>query len=554
MSNEFLRKRVEPYIDKLYLESPLLKRHRDVAVIHLLRVFEDSIRIEPNEPFSNRDRDIQFHLRLRFSHEAIPWSLRWVWTDCPLAGQANLDMDWSAYRESRELMALSHKYYQLCRYFILYSRGFFLAETSERERRVRFYFRSETEQRRDAFAALDEIVRDNPPPSMTIARRMLNDMKIIRIILPNYIDKVDETSVRCDIPAGMMSYFSEWSDILVNEMRLDLPADWQFGSFNVQQFTRFWKSIMAVTVAHSTVHDLADDSVKTRCGAVGSIIIRTDEKQLIEATKLFPIPIDSARSIIEALTYQPIRDYWDPFWQPFIKISDGSLLCSPSLISTSSAQRNLISLLTHTDEGRNFYNQVSVQKEEQQLSELTQLFDPFRYLTRTRIPIARANGSTLTDIDLIVYDRTENSILLIHAKWLLRPDTVQEVLARDKEIQVALDIATKSATRISELGSGWMRTIFDTVMVETPQCYSIVINRDFVPSGWIHNDRIPVVTAGVVSEFVRSIRFTGLGSLYHFCGFFDEEVAKKHPIRFSSRDIEFGEYIFEVPTYEPVNA
>jgi hypothetical protein len=196
---------------------------------------------------------------------------------------------------------------------------------------------------------------------------------------------------------------------------------------------------------------------------------------------------------------------------------------------------------------------VSVQKEEQQLSELTKLFEASRYVVRTRIPVPRANGSTLTDIDLIVHDMTENTILLIHAKWLLRPDTVQEVLARDKEIQGALDIAANSATRISELGKDWMANILDGVLVETPKCNSIVVNRDFVPSGWIHSERIPVVTTGVLSDFARSARFTGLGSLYDFCGVFNEEVAKKHPIRFSSKEIEFGEYVFEVPTYELEN-
>jgi hypothetical protein len=41
----FLRTEVEPYIDNLYLQSPLLKRHHDSAAIHLLRTFEDWSRL-----------------------------------------------------------------------------------------------------------------------------------------------------------------------------------------------------------------------------------------------------------------------------------------------------------------------------------------------------------------------------------------------------------------------------------------------------------------------------------------------------------------------------
>jgi hypothetical protein len=38
LDETFLRTEVEPYIDKLYLNAGLLKRHRDSAAIHLLRI------------------------------------------------------------------------------------------------------------------------------------------------------------------------------------------------------------------------------------------------------------------------------------------------------------------------------------------------------------------------------------------------------------------------------------------------------------------------------------------------------------------------------------
>src|SRR5579864_810982 len=105
-------------------------------------------------PFAPGNRQVQFHTRLRWAQEAIPWALRWVWRDCPLTGSTTLDLDWSAFTEAHEVMELGFKYYQLCRCFVLYSRGFFCAETAKEQKRVRFFFRSGAEQRRDAASAI----------------------------------------------------------------------------------------------------------------------------------------------------------------------------------------------------------------------------------------------------------------------------------------------------------------------------------------------------------------------------------------------------------------
>jgi hypothetical protein len=192
----FLRGEVEPYIDNLYLQTALLKRHRDSAVIHLLRTFEDWNRLRTMKPLFD-GRQVQFHLTLRWSHLAIPWALRWVWSDCPQAGNASLDLDWDVYGEATELMQLGFKYYQLCRCFILYSRGHFGVETAKEQKRIRFFFRSQAEQQRDAASMIYEIVHDTPPLPQAIFDFLAASMPVINTVLPYYIDKTGEFSIRC---------------------------------------------------------------------------------------------------------------------------------------------------------------------------------------------------------------------------------------------------------------------------------------------------------------------------------------------------------------------
>jgi hypothetical protein len=479
--------------------------------------------------------------------------LRWVWSDCPQTGSASLDLDWDAYGDAIELMKLGFKYYQLCRCFILYSRGFFGVETAKEKKRVRFFFRSDAEQRRDAASLVYSILQDNPPVPQAIVNFLASSMPVINTVLPHYIDKTGEFSIRCETPHDMLEYFKRWATLQVDDMRFDMPGAWQFGTYSLDQFRSFWTSLLTIALAHIKAHALADAAVGTKGHAIGSLVMQMSEDALMKAGNLFPVPEEAWRSISNALVYQPTRKYWDPFWQPIIRTSDGTLLVSPHLIIASSPQRNLITLLNRTADGRNSYNRVSTQKEEEQLSELSKLFDDSQFIARKRVPVPRKDGTTLTDIDLVVYGKADDVLLLVHAKWLMRPDMVQEVLARDEEVQSALHTAAGASARITELGVGW---ISDAVGIDlkgrSPKLFSVVVNRDFVPSGWVYDEQIPVVNTDFVTGFVGSSQFNGLASLYAACAGFNAYLAKEHPVKLAHDEIQFGDYVFETPTVESV--
>jgi hypothetical protein len=545
----FLRGEVEPYIDSLYSRAPLLKRHRNSATIHLLRTFEDWMRFGMMKS-ALKVQPVQSHIRMRWAHEAIPWALRWVWRDCPRSGDASLDLDWDIYAEAVELMTLGFKYYHLCRCFTLYSRGFFGVETIRKQKRVRFFFRSDAEQQRDAVSVIYSILQDDPPPPYALRKFLAASMPVINTILPHYIRKASESSIQCDTPADMLEYFKEWARLQMNSMRFDLPAAWQLGGYSLDQFRAFWMSLIAIAIAHITAHVLADTTVGTRGGAIGSIVMQISEDSLMKVGRAFPVPLDAWRAIFKTLIYRPTRNYWDPFWQPFIGISDERYLIAPHLVITSSPERNLITLLNRSAAGRELYNRLSSQKEDEQLSQLSKLFPSSRYIARQRVPITRSDGSALTDIDLMLYDKTDRVLLLVHAKWLIRPDTVQEVLAKDDEVRSALTIATNAAVRISELGQEWISRVLEEEVLALPKLDSIVINRDFVPSGWVHDEQVPVVNTDLVTKFVHSAQFTGLGSLYAACAGFYESAEKKYPVKLDREEIWFGDYLFELPTVE----
>ena len=162
----------------------------------------------------------------------------------------------------------------------------------------------------------------------------------------------------------------------------------------------------------------------------------------------------------------------------------------------------------------------------------------------------RGDRTTLTDIDLVLYERQADVLLLLHAKWFIRPDTVQEQLAREQEVRVALQTATRAAARITELGEAWISRVLAIELNHPPTLYSVVVCRDFVPSGLVYDQHIPLINGGFLTKFVESPQFTGLASLYAACAGFTKSVEKMHSVELSEREISFGAYTFEVPTME----
>jgi hypothetical protein len=266
---------------------------------------------------------------------------------------------------------------------------------------------------------------------------------------------------------------------------------------------------------------------------------------------MFSVRVESFRAILELLIYNPTRKYWDPIWQPLFRISDGSILISPQLVTTSSAERNLMILMGRNADWRKYYNQVSAEKEAQQLSELANLFSGDHYVIRKRVRIPRNDGSTLSDIDVVVFDQANGFLLLIHAKWLIRPDFISETLAKDKEIENAITIAKMSSDRIDELGAEWLHEVLDVeITSEHIECGSLIVNRDFIPSGWVYDARIPVVDMEYLQNARNATFRQGLKMLHNRCNRIQIWLEERYPTKLGSDEMRFGAYTFDLPVFD----
>jgi hypothetical protein len=114
------------------------------------------------------------------------------------------------------------------------------------------------------------ILQDDQPVSYALAKFLTESIPVINTILPYYIAKTSDLSIRCDTPPDMLEYFKEWARLQVNSMRFDLPGEWQFGEYSLAQFRSFWMSLVAIALAHITAHNLAGTTLAMRGGPLAA--------------------------------------------------------------------------------------------------------------------------------------------------------------------------------------------------------------------------------------------------------------------------------------------
>jgi hypothetical protein len=107
--------------------------------------------------------------------------------------------------------------------------------------------------------------------------------------------------------------------------------------------------------------------------------------------------------------------------------------------------------------------------------------------------------------------------------------------------------------RVRELGAPWISQVLgEDCHIGPSEIRGLLINRDFLPSGWVIEKEIPAVDAEFLRTFIRCNKFTGLRSLHQAASQLDKVLVSEFPFNKTSEQIRVGEYSFEWPAMEPL--
>ncbi|HEY8363734.1 MAG TPA: hypothetical protein VIK77_12840 [Tissierellaceae bacterium] len=121
-TDESVIREIEKIVDNYHKNFPLFKRDRRVALIHILRVFEDACRFII--PLSNRNITPEEHeMLIHRNLDSLDIAIKWIYQCCPIETEPiNLNMNPQVYKEAGYVFMKAGPYRDICDSYILWSR------------------------------------------------------------------------------------------------------------------------------------------------------------------------------------------------------------------------------------------------------------------------------------------------------------------------------------------------------------------------------------------------------------------------------------------------
>jgi hypothetical protein len=139
--------------------------------------------------------------------------------------------------------------------------------------------------------------------------------------------KVINNRVSYKISPHAWNTFEYLANLQINDC-FELPTDWSFSFFTLQELRKFWRVLLTKAI----IHDWACMNSGADGIGLDSVIIIIGIKELCtEIEEKTGLPADKSLGIINFLTYNPAIKNTDIAWQPLILLDNCSLAIAPNL-------------------------------------------------------------------------------------------------------------------------------------------------------------------------------------------------------------------------------
>jgi archaellum component FlaC len=105
-----------------------------------------------------------------------------------------------------------------------------------------------------------------------------------------------------------------------------------------------------------------------------------------------------------------------------------------------------------------------------------------------------SDNKNITDIDMVILEKTTASLILLQLKWPIRPKSTLDLFNKDKEIENGIEQASKAYEYVSNNLDIFMKNQFsDEKDINIQKINSLVVVRDNIGTSAIYGKNIPVV-------------------------------------------------------------
>lgn len=206
---------------------------------------------------------------------------------------------------------------------------------------------------------------------------------------------------------------------------------WEFPWASVAQVRRYFAGLQAICLYHLLAVHFGASKESLRGVGLDQICLDLSVDVLDDQIgRLAKLPIDVVKSITRVLTFGYSTTTPDPALQPLIPIGRIALAIPCMLILSSNWARNMLSL--HARVSPKTFDARSAIFEKRMIGDLIgKVPDRFRRAVNRTIQ----TGVDSEEVDLVLADHEEGTILIAELRWMIQPGDVREVINRKREMR-----------------------------------------------------------------------------------------------------------------------
>ena len=471
-------------IDSSIETQSLFSEPRDIALVHLLRYFEDYVRLYAPKSLGPESHQVA----IKKGQDGMQFAVQWIFRYCPLpVSQRSYKTHNGIYRQAHDLHELAMDYSIIWDLLSMLWRKRAVAER-ETDGTIRIEYVNQLAA--DGEIA-DRFIGTSSPgvSSLNLLNSAANPQNFVQNIKTQSDNK---GNVKYLVPTPTFNdVAASWRNLASSQL-WELGETWDLGGYTVSQFRQFYIGLLTLCWIHFWA---CFSSGKQGGDLDNTVIILPKEEWTERISRNCGIETNITGAILNDLIYdsglyksnakQP-----DVTYQPFFSLHSDLLVLSNWLVLLSSHERNIWDLVSI--KRPRIHSVLRNNKEQIWLRELKPLLKS--YGLSPYGPIKFNFDSQGSDLDLLVLDRTTKFGLCCQLKWLTTPDRIRDVKYTEDELNNGLAQAQLSLRWITSLPAE-LQSLTGLCSHELQQYkfQALVLSKNTIGSGWVYLRGIPIV-------------------------------------------------------------
>jgi len=524
MTNQQDLAELDSEIDSSISSHELLSQPRDLAVIHLLRYFEDYVRSH-----------LSHQAALKNGQDGMHFAMQWIFKYCPsLMSECTYRTCDQIYRQAHDLHESAMDYSMVWDLLAMVWRKRAIT-VREPDGTIRVKYANQLVA--DGEIA-DRFIGTSDTPGLGVN-------SLDSVVDPNsFAQKIkaqsdDKGNVKYLVPASTFNQVAKsWRNY--TSQLWELGEDWDLGGYTVSQFREFWIGLLTLC----WIHFWACFCSGKRGGDLdNSVIVLPREEWTERLARNCGLDGDITNAILNDLIYdvnlyKPNVKQPDVTYQPFFPLRSDLLVLSNWLVLLSSHERNIWDLVSIKRPG--IHSALRNKKEQIWLAELKPQLKSYGLASYG--PIKFSLGNKSSDLDLLVLDCDAKFGLCCQLKWLTTPDRIRDVQYTENGLDHGLKQAQSSLRWVTSLPVELQGlTGLSNDELRQYEFQAVVISKNTIGSGWVHQHDTPIVNQRLVEWILGEPHHKSLRTLWQVGE--ERRYLPKHGKHFSDKDIKvrFGD-------------